>query len=113
MGKAGLVLPFPSCRKFNADDFFPLGALDYTLSFDEALRDAVEQEDAASREKAMTELLSRKDLKKAHPSADHLMPIYVGAGAAGEDKGTRLFTLAEGSMSWAQYRFGEVGGPFS
>lgn len=61
----------------------------------------------------MRQLLLRKDMKKAHPSADHLMPIYVGAGAAGDDKATRLFTLAEGSMSWAQFRFGEVGTPAS
>lgn len=87
--------------------------MDYTLSFDEALREAVEQQEPKSREEAMAELLVRKDMKKAHPSADHLMPIYVGAGAAGEDKATRLFTLAEGSLSWAQFRFGEVGAPVS
>lgn len=68
----------------------------------------MEQKDPANREEAMRQLLTRKDMKKAHPSADHLMPIYVGAGAAGEDKATRLFTLAEGSMSWAQFRFGEI-----
>ncbi|CZT16839.1 related to aromatic ring-opening dioxygenase LigB subunit, putative [Ramularia collo-cygni] len=88
------------------------GALDYTLSFDEALREAVEQ-DPSSREEAMTQLLSRPDFKKAHPSADHLMPIYVGAGAASDEKATRIFTLPEGSMSWAQFRFGEVGAPAS
>lgn len=93
-------------------DIRGVGALDYTLSFDEALRDAVEQ-DPKSREEAMRQLLLRKDAKKAHPSTDHLMPIYVGAGAASEEKATRLFTLAEGSMSWAQFRFGELNGPVS
>ena len=33
---------------------------------------------------------------------------HVVAGAAGEDRGQRLWTLEDGSMSWAQFRFGEV-----
>ena len=39
---------------------------------------------------------------------DHLMPIYVVAGAAGDDAGKRTWTLHEGSMGWAQYRFGDL-----
>ncbi|KXT17158.1 hypothetical protein AC579_353 [Pseudocercospora musae] len=84
------------------------GALEYTYSFDAALKDAVE-EAPEKRQKAMAELLKRKDARKAHPTFDHLLPIYIGAGAAYEEKGKQLWTLPEGSMSWAQYRFGEVG----
>lgn len=47
------------------------GALDYTVSFDAALKEAVEQS-PESRQKAMAELLTRKDARKAHPSFDHL-----------------------------------------
>lgn len=36
------------------------------------------------------------------------MPVYVAAGAAGSDVGKRTWTLHEGSMAWAQYRFGEL-----
>ena len=79
----------------------------YALSFDEALREAVEQP-PEQRQEAMAELLKRPDARKAHPSFEHLLPIHVGAGAAGEDSGERFWTLPEGSMSWAQYRFGEV-----
>ncbi|KXT00282.1 hypothetical protein AC578_1214 [Pseudocercospora eumusae] len=84
------------------------GALEYTYSFDAALKEAVE-EAPENRQKAMAELLKRKDARKAHPTFDHLLPIYIGAGAAYEEKGKQLWTLPEGSMSWAQYRFGEVG----
>lgn len=45
------------------------GALDYTYSFDEALREAVEQP-VGERQRAMAELLKRKDARKAHPSFD-------------------------------------------
>ncbi|KAK2804918.1 hypothetical protein FQN50_006428 [Emmonsiellopsis sp. PD_5] len=79
----------------------------YTTSFDEALKEAVTKP-VAQREQAMKELLVRPDARQAHPSFDHLLPIHVGAGAAGEDLGRRLWTLKEGSMSWAQFRFGEV-----
>ncbi|KAI9795306.1 MAG: hypothetical protein M1835_006021 [Candelina submexicana] len=81
----------------------------YTTSFDEALKDAVTVK-PAEREQKMAELLKRRDARQAHPTFDHLLPIHVGAGAAGNDLGKQLWTLQEGSMSWAQYRFGEVAG---
>lgn len=81
--------------------------LPYTASFDEALKDAATAA-PAEREKAMAELLKRPDARQAHPTFDHLLPIHIGAGAADEDLGTRLWTFPEGSMSWAQYRFGDV-----
>ncbi|KAI9372294.1 Extradiol ring-cleavage dioxygenase, class III enzyme, subunit B [Aspergillus egyptiacus] len=79
----------------------------YTVSFDEALKDAVTKP-PAQRPQALADLLKRGDSRQAHPTFDHLLPIHVGAGAAGEDVGKRLWTLKEGSMSWAQYRFGDV-----
>lgn len=54
----------------------------------------------------MAELMRRPDARQAHPRFDHLLPVFVGAGAAGEDLGRRLWTLKEGSLSWAQFRFG-------
>jgi 4,5-DOPA dioxygenase extradiol len=80
--------------------------LPYTVSFDEALRDAAEHEPPAERKQKMLDLLQRKDVQQAHPTVEHLLPIYIGLGAAGEDKSTRLWTLGEGSLSWAQFRFG-------
>ena len=79
----------------------------YTNTFDEALKDAVTSH-PAEREHQMASLLKRPDARRAHPTFDHLLPIFVGAGAAGDDIGERLWTLKEGSVSWAQYRFGEV-----
>ncbi|KAF2722177.1 Extradiol aromatic ring-opening dioxygenase [Polychaeton citri CBS 116435] len=83
------------------------GALPYAKSFDEALRKAVETP-VESRRDAMEALFKRPDARKAHPTYEHLLPIYVGAGAAGSDSGKLVWTLPQGSMSWAMYRFGEV-----
>lgn len=90
--------------RFTMGDAQPLP---YTTSFDEALMKAATAK-PEEREHAMTKLLERPDARQAHPTFDHLLPIHVGAGAAGEDVGKRLWTLGQGSVSWAQYRFGEV-----
>ncbi|KAI9737960.1 MAG: hypothetical protein M1834_009330 [Cirrosporium novae-zelandiae] len=79
----------------------------YTKSFDKALKNACEI-DPAQREEAMGKLLDRPDTRKAHPILDHLWPIYFAAGAADGEKGKRIWTFQEGSMSWAQYRFGNL-----
>jgi len=83
-------------------------AMPYTFSFDAALKEAAETAPGESRNKAMEGLLKRLDSRQAHPTFEHLLPIHVGVGAAGNDSGKQLWTLPEGSMSWGQYRFGEV-----
>jgi 4,5-DOPA dioxygenase extradiol len=79
----------------------------YSSTFDDALKDAVES-NPEERERKMLELLKRSDGRQAHPTLDHLLPMYVAAGAAGESSGQQLWTMPELSLSWAQYRFGEL-----
>lgn len=97
----------------NLPDFFAsrgsLKPRDYTLTFDEALKEAVEVE-PSERKGKMAELLKRGDARKAHPTFEHLLPVFVGAGAAKEDKGVRLWTMCEGSVSWGMFRFGDLPG---
>ncbi|KAL6245092.1 hypothetical protein RBB50_007867 [Rhinocladiella similis] len=80
----------------------------YATSFDEALKVAAETKPGDSRDEAMVDLLERQDARQAHPTFEHLLPIHVAVGASGEDQGKQLWTLAEESMAWAQYRFGDV-----
>ncbi len=54
--------------------------MEYCESFDEALKVAVETP-PKGRKEAMLGLLKRGDARKAHPSLEHLLPVYVGAGA--------------------------------
>ena len=81
--------------------------LSYAISFDQALKEAASAR-PDERQAKMSALLKRGDARNAHPTLDHLLPIYVAAGAAGSDVGEQLWTLPEGSASWAQYRFGNV-----
>lgn len=79
----------------------------YAFTFDEALKDTVtaKPEDRHAR---FADLMQRSDTKHAHPTLEHLLPMHVSAGAAGLDLGEQLWTMPEGSLSWAQYRFGSV-----
>ncbi|KZL75878.1 aromatic ring-opening dioxygenase [Colletotrichum tofieldiae] len=81
--------------------------LPYAVSFDDALKEAVESK-ADERQENMAQLCRRPDAKQAHPWMDHLMPVHVAAGAAGDDTGKQLWTMKEGSFAWAQYRFGSI-----
>lgn len=95
-------------RAFRNDREFQ-GVYPFTESFDEALREAVEGgEPGEERNARMVKLVKRDDARQAHPTFDHLLPIHISVGAAGNDKGTRLWTLPQGSMAWGQFRFGEV-----
>jgi len=44
--------------------------------------------------------------REAHPSEDHLVPLMVVAGAAGEDRGQRAFVDTVWGIPMASYRFG-------
>ena len=79
----------------------------YAFSFDEALKEAAAAK-PEERPAKMSALMRRSDARKAHPTLEHILPIHVAAGAAGSDLGEQLWTFPEGSLSWAQYRFGKV-----
>ncbi|KAI8627813.1 Extradiol ring-cleavage dioxygenase, class III enzyme, subunit B [Xylariaceae sp. FL1651] len=81
--------------------------LPYTVSFDEALKPAMEAP-PSERQARLAEVAKRPDAHQAHPRFDHLMPAYITAGAAGDDIGKQIWTYHEASMGWAMYRFGEV-----
>ncbi|KEF61923.1 uncharacterized protein A1O9_03495 [Exophiala aquamarina CBS 119918] len=84
------------------------GNLPGFANFDQALKDAAETKPGSHRDELMVKLLQRSDARLAHPTFEHLLPAHIAVGAAGEDKGKQLFTLVEGPLAWAQYRFGEV-----
>lgn len=82
--------------------------LPYATNFDQAIKDAAETRPGEHRDEVMIDLLKHSDARQAHPTFEHLLPIHIAAGASGEDQGKQLWTLVEGPMAWAQYRFGEV-----
>lgn len=87
----------------------PARPLPYAVSFDNALKEAVEAP-MEKRQMMLAAVCGRPDAKQAHPWMDHLMPVHVAAGAAGLDAGEQIWTLQEGNFAWAQYRFGQLPG---
>jgi aromatic ring-opening dioxygenase catalytic subunit (LigB family) len=79
----------------------------YTVTFEEALTAAATAK-PEERQAKMAALLRRSDIRDAHPTFDHILPTYIAAGAAGSDLGEKLWDLPEGSLNWAQYRFGKI-----
>ena len=43
----------------------------------------------------------------AHPQEEHLIPLMVAAGAAGEDRGHRNFSVPLGEIAMSGFIFGE------
>ncbi|RWA13722.1 hypothetical protein EKO27_g1398 [Xylaria grammica] len=109
----GIVIVGTGMAVHNLGDFLAVResgkTMPYVYSFDEALKSAATAE-PEERQVAMSDLMRRSDARQAHPTLDHILPIYVSAGAAGRDVGERLFTLPDRTLSWAQYRFGKVQG---
>ncbi|CAI6334356.1 unnamed protein product [Periconia digitata] len=79
----------------------------YSTTFDNALKDAVETEPKI-RKSELLSLMNREDGRQAHPTLDHILPMYVVVGAAGSSAGRRIWTMAERSLNWASYRFGDL-----
>ncbi|KAK5635373.1 hypothetical protein RRF57_011085 [Xylaria bambusicola] len=76
----------------------------YAISFDDALKAAVSSEPESCKV-AISALMRRSDASQAHPTVEHILLIHVIAGA---DVSERLWTMPEGPLNWALYRFGKV-----
>jgi aromatic ring-opening dioxygenase catalytic subunit (LigB family) len=60
--------------------------------FDRWLTEAVRAPNATSRSEALRQWDLAPDARRAHPRAEHLLPLMVAAGAGGADLGTKVFT---------------------
>jgi aromatic ring-opening dioxygenase catalytic subunit (LigB family) len=80
---------------------------EFTPAFNDAAVGAATAKSGDEREEDVRELYKREDLRLAHPSLEHLMPLAVCCGAAGEDRGECLFQTVEfGALGWASFCFG-------
>lgn len=82
----------------------------FTPEFNDAAVKAVTTSTGEKREEDLRGLYKRQDLRLAHPSLEHLMPLAVCCGAAGDDIGECLFKTVEfGALGWASFCFGGTG----
>ncbi|EGX45926.1 hypothetical protein AOL_s00112g115 [Orbilia oligospora ATCC 24927] len=92
-------------RDFSFDE---TAVLPYVKPFDKALEAAMTENVGEEREEAMLRLLKRSDARAAHPTFDHILPIYVAIGAGSNSRGKQIFNHREGSLGWAQYRLDKM-----
>jgi len=102
----GSGLTFHNMRGFNQE-----AATAPATAFENWLSEAISQPDAAKRNDMLVHWQQAPAARLAHPREDHLIPLMVVAGAAGEDRGHRLFVDHVMKVPMASYEFGaKVGG---
>ena len=97
----GSGLTYHNMRGFGNPSSTPIAA-----GFEHYLNDAVTQPDAAVRNQMLVDWRSAPHARLAHPREDHLIPLMVVAGAAGADRGERIFVDHVLNVAMASYQFG-------
>jgi aromatic ring-opening dioxygenase catalytic subunit (LigB family) len=74
--------------------------------FDAWLGQAVTSSDPEAREESLTHWAEAPFARECHPREEHLLPLMVAAGAAGESRGTLAFHDVIGGKTISGFRFG-------
>ena len=78
----------------------------WAARFDAHLRDVLVNKAGPERERAVEQLLSHPDVDKAHPTKEHLAPVYVVVGAGSDHPARPLYEgMVFGSLSLNSYAF--------
>jgi len=100
----GSGLTYHNMRGFGRDESTPVAE-----AFEAWLNEAISQPDAAVRNAMLLDWEKAPGARQAHPREDHLVPLMVVAGAAGEDQGRALFIDHVMKVPMASYEFGGSG----
>ncbi len=75
-------------------------------AFDRWLTDTIGDEDAESRWHGLAHWAEAPAARNAHPREEHLLPLMVAAGAAGDAPGVRVFSDVAMEAHLSGFRFG-------
>ena len=80
-----------------------------SAAFDSWLNNTLTKHTSRERWKLLTEWRHAPSARLAHPRADHLLPLMVAAGAAGDEKAECIYHEDDffGHWSVSSYRFGQ------
>ena len=79
---------------------------DASERFDSWLTQAVEDPDPGARDNHLAHWSEAPGALNAHPRSEHLLPLMVAAGAAGDDRGRRVFNDRIWGKAISGYQFG-------
>ena len=77
-----------------------------SAQFDAWLTEALAADDREDRFARLRDWAEAPAARRAHPREEHLMPLLVAAGAAGAERGERVFTDVVMGHRVSAYRFG-------
>lgn len=77
-----------------------------SMQFDDWLTDTVEINDAKKRNAMLINWKTAPKARESHPRSEHLAPLFVVAGAAGIDKGSRDYSGLLMGVKVSGYKFG-------
>ena len=97
----GSGLTYHNMRGFGRDESTPIAE-----AFEKFVHKAIAQNDVEARNKLLAKWQAAPGARLAHPREDHLLPLMVVAGAAGNDKGHSLFVDHVMKVPMASYEFG-------
>lgn len=97
----GSGLTYHNMRGFGQDASTPVAE-----EFEAWLNQAISHPDPAQRNAMLARWERAPHARLAHPREDHLIPLMVAAGAAGDDRGRQLFVDHVMKVAMASYEFG-------
>jgi aromatic ring-opening dioxygenase catalytic subunit (LigB family) len=77
-----------------------------SLMFDQWLTESATLPDARARNERLARWSQAPRARACHPREEHLLPLMVAAGAAGDDPGRLAFTDLIGGKQLSGYAFG-------
>jgi aromatic ring-opening dioxygenase catalytic subunit (LigB family) len=85
------------------------GPAQASATFDRWLNDTLVVSPPDERQQRLLNWSAAPAARAAHPSEDHLIPLMVAIGAAGNDAGARVYHETDfmGKLTVSSYRFGE------
>jgi aromatic ring-opening dioxygenase catalytic subunit (LigB family) len=81
-------------------------AADISTQFDNWLTQTVEINDTKKRNEMLINWENAPKARESHPRSEHLTPLFVVAGAAGSDKGSRDYSGLLMGIKVSGYKFG-------
>jgi len=96
----GSGLSYHNLRRFNSEG----GSA--SRAFDKWLTEAVLMEDPKLRNERLLEWSKAPSAREAHPREDHLLPLMVAAGAAGNDLGVKAYSDHFNGLEISGFQFG-------
>ena len=99
----GSGLTYHNMRGFGRDESGPIAE-----AFENYLHKAIGQDDAKARNDMLVNWEAAPHARLTHPREDHLIPLMVIAGAAGNDTGRPVFVDHVMKVPMASYEFGRA-----